>query len=208
MSKWGLDRGPSPLELGAGRVRAGEFLTRKIAGLAGVGLCGTGLEAGQPTVNRGFLFVPHPDASPEKENSERLWSTDDDRVKKPSSDDGRSMSDTRQCFWCRDRVRDAVEELNPEGSNKSDSSSSMCLLLFPPVLMQASRNGNDLWLSIIGTGRGARHHSTSFYQDIKRQLKEKKEWAQKKEKALAQIVQEEKEFEEKWREEQKAKEHA
>ncbi|KAJ4899955.1 multidrug resistance-associated protein 11 [Raphanus sativus] len=39
------------------------------------------------------------------------------------------------------------------------------VILVSAVLMQASRNGNDLWLSywVDKTGRGVTHHSTSFY---------------------------------------------
>lgn len=35
MANWVLDRGPGPQGFGAGRVWAGDFMTRKIAGLAG-----------------------------------------------------------------------------------------------------------------------------------------------------------------------------
>lgn len=39
------------------------------------------------------------------------------------------------------------------------------VILVSAVLMQASRNGNDLWLSywVDKTGRGATQYSTSFY---------------------------------------------
>ncbi|KAF3487271.1 hypothetical protein F2Q69_00053539 [Brassica cretica] len=38
--------------------------------------------------------------------------------------------DVRQCFCSQHHLRAAAEELNREGSNKVDSSSSMCLLFF------------------------------------------------------------------------------
>jgi hypothetical protein len=47
------------------------------------------------------------------------------------------------------------------------------VILVSAVLMQGSRNGNDLWLSywVDKTGKGVSHYSTSFYLVLNSRIK-------------------------------------
>ncbi|WZZ87563.1 hypothetical protein YC2023_116142 [Brassica napus] len=116
-----LARGPGPLGIDLGRVWTGDFMSCKKAGLAGEAFRGTGPKAGKPIVICGFL---HRD----RVKGDVVATSAVERNRAPTAV---RSPDTASAHYFVFQLQSAAEELKRQGSDKVDSSSSMCLPFFP-----------------------------------------------------------------------------